>query len=110
MATRKRVAAKTPETPPEVETPSSGKLVPLGQVGFLTQKTLSEIETEFGFPSGQLAAAHRTVMLYNLIMNSYEFARGIELENDAVQRTALANAHQSIRQYFETIAQPETSE
>ena len=96
MATRKRVAAKAPETPKTPETPS----VERKQVGQMTQKTLNDIEEEFGFPSMQLAAAHNTVVMYNLVMGIYELANAISLDNKKAQREALADVHQAIRKYF----------
>ena len=105
MPPRRRAPAKTvTETPDTPETPPSARK----QVGRMTQKMLNEIESEFGFPSGQLAAAHNTVVMYNLVTGIYELANAINLDNKKAQREALADVHQAIRKYF--IADAESEE
>ena len=94
MTGKRRTPAKTP---PVVETPETPERKPVGQ---MTQKMLNEIESEFGFPPMQLAAAHNTVVLYNMVTGIYELANAINLDNKKAQREALADVHQAIRKYF----------
>ena len=96
MPTRQRTPIKTPPVAKTPETPP----VERKQVGQMTQKMLNDIGEEFGFFPMQLAAAHNTVALYNLVTGVYEFANAINLDNKKAQREALADVHQAIRKYF----------
>ena len=96
MTGKRRTPAKTPPVAKTPETPP----VERKQVGQMTQKMLNDIEEEFGFPPMQLAAAHNTVALYNLVTGVYEFANAVNLNNKKAQREALADVHQAVRKYF----------